>query len=407
MLRSGLRRLRISIMPAGSASRRHYIFLKEVFFFALSAFGGPQAHFAMMLDIFVRKRRYLSEKELIELNALCQILPGPTSTQTITAIGFRLGGPNLAYLSLLVWILPGVSLMTAAALAIHWLQVNNISLDFTKYIQPIAVGFVAFAAYRISFKVISSKLSLFLMTVAAVVSFYIRTPYVFPALLLAAGCVTAFDYKKHPKEKKTSFNVNWSNFFLWAGVLIAAAVIGGLTKSLPVRLFENFYRNGSLIFGGGQVLVPLLYTEFVQFKHYLTSEEFLTGYGIAQSLPGPTFSFAAYIGAMSLQGGGIRGQLLGAFVASAGIFLPGTFLIFFVIRFWDRLKQYRPVKASLEGINAASAGLVIGAAILLFEPIQSTPTNIGFILLTFGLLLLSRTPPALIVLVGLLAGWLF
>ncbi|AHM61054.1 chromate ion transporter [Flammeovirgaceae bacterium 311] len=388
-------------------SLRHYIFLKDVFFFALSAFGGPQAHFAMMFDIFVRKRRYLTEQELIELNALCQILPGPTSTQTITAIGFRLGGPNLAYLTLLVWVIPGVTFMTCAAIAIHLLEKHNISLEFTKYIRPIAVGFVAFAAYRISFKVIQSKISLFLMVVSAVVSFFIRTPYVFPILLLAAGCVTAFDYKKHPKQEKDPFQVNWSNFLLWAGVLITAAVLGGLTNSLPVRLFENFYRNGSLIFGGGQVLVPLLYTEFVEFKHYLTSEEFLTGYGIAQSLPGPTFSFAAYIGAMSMQDGGIGRQLLGAFVASAGIFLPGTFLIFFVIRFWNRLKQYRPVKASLDGINAASAGLVIGAAILLFEPIQNTPVNIGFILVTFGLLLLSRVPSALIVLVGLLAGWIF
>ncbi|EMR03794.1 chromate efflux transporter [Cesiribacter andamanensis] len=387
-------------------SLRHYIFLKEVFLFALTAFGGPQAHFAMMFDIFVHKRRYLSEQELIELNALCQILPGPTSTQTITAIGFRLGGPTLAYLTLLVWVLPGVSFMTLAAIAIHWLEQNGVSLHFTKFIQPIAVGFVAFAAYRISFKVINSRLSIFLMVVAAVVSYYIRTPFVFPALLLAAGVVTAFDYKQHPKEVKAPFKVNWSNFLLWAGVLIAAAVVGHYTRWLPVRLFENFYRNGSLIFGGGQVLVPLMYTEFVEFKRYLTSEEFLTGFGIAQSLPGPTFSFAAYIGAMSMQKHGLSGELLGGLVAAAGIFLPGTFLIFFVIRFWTRLKQYRPVKASLVGINAASAGLVIGAAILLFEPIESTPLNIGFILLTFGLLLLTRVPSFLIVLVGLLAGFL-
>ena len=388
-------------------SLRHYIFLKDVFIFALTAFGGPQAHFAMMFDIFVIKRRYLSEQELIELNALCQILPGPTSTQTITAIGFRLGGPSLAYLTLLVWVLPAVTFMTCAALIIHILEQQQVSLEFTKFIRPIAVGFVAFAAYRISFKVIVSNVGIFLMVVAAVVSFYIRTPYVFPVLLLAAGCVTAFNYKKHSEEEKKPFNINWANFLLWAGVLIGAAVLGHFTRSLPVRLFENFYRNGSLIFGGGQVLVPLLYTEFVEFKRYLTSEEFLTGYGIAQALPGPTFSFAAYIGAMSMQNGGLSRQLLGALVASAGIFLPGTFLIFFVIRFWSRLKQYRAVKASLEGINAASAGLVIGAAILLFEPIQNTPVNIGCILLTFGLLLLSRVPAAVIVLVGLLAGWVF
>lgn len=386
---------------------RHIIFLKDVLFFALSAFGGPQAHFALMFDIFVHKRRYVTEEELIELNALCQILPGPTSTQTITAIGFKKGGPGLAFLTLLIWILPAVIIMTAAALFIAYIQeTESQSLEFTRFIQPMAVGFVAFAAYRICFKVIHGRLSLFLMVVAATVSFYIRTPYVFPVLLLLSGMASAFKYKQQPKAEKEGFKVNWSNFILWGGVLVGAAVLGAVTKSLPVRLFENFYRNGSLIFGGGQVLVPLLYTEFVEFKKYLTSEEFLTGYSIAQAIPGPTFSFTAYIGAMSMQKGGISSQLTGALVAVAGIFLPGTFLIFFVIRFWDKLKKYRPVKASLEGINAASAGVVIGAAILLFEPIPSTTINIGLILLTFGLLLLTRIPAPFIIFGGVFLGWL-
>jgi chromate transporter len=384
---------------------RHYIFLRDVLLFAVSAFGGPQAHFALMFDMFVRKRRYLSEEELIELNALCQVLPGPTSTQIVTAIGFKIGGPPLAFLSLLVWVLPAVSIMAGAAMLIHQFQEEGISVSFARFIQPMAVGFVAFAAYRISFKVIHGKLSFFLMIVAATVSYYIRTPYVFPVLLLLSGAATSIKFRQHPKEEKERFKVEWSNFFLWAGVLVFAAVLGAITKSLPVRLFENFYRNGSLIFGGGQVLVPLLYTEFVEFKKYLSSEEFLTGYGIAQAIPGPTFSFSAYIGAMSMKGGGFSSQLLGALMATAGIFLPGTFLIFFVIRFWENLKKYRPVKASLEGINAASAGVVIGAAILLFEPIPSTTINISLILLTFGLLLLTRIPAPFIILAGLLLGW--
>ena len=385
---------------------RHYIFLRDVFLFAISAFGGPQAHFALMFEVFVHKRRYLTEEELIELNALCQILPGPTSTQTVTAIGFKIGGPWLAYFTLLVWILPAVSLMTMAAIFLAHAKEQTFSLHFTRFIQPMAVGFVAFAAYRISFKLIKSRLSLFLMIVAATVSFFIRTPYVFPVLLLLSGAVSAIKYRLQPEEVTEKFRVDWSNFILWAGVLIFAAVLGAITQSLPVRLFENFYRNGSLIFGGGQVLIPLLYTEFVEFKKYLTSEEFLTGFAIVQAVPGPTFSFTAFIGAMSMQKGGMYDQVLGALVASLGIFMPGTFLIFFVIRFWDKLKKYRPVRASLEGINAASAGVVCGAAILLFEPIPSTAINVGIILATFGLLLLSRVPAPVIILGGLLLGWL-
>lgn len=385
---------------------RHYIFLRDVFLFAISAFGGPQAHFALMFEVFVQKRRYLSEEELIELNALCQILPGPTSTQTVTAIGFKIGGPWLAYFTLLVWILPAVSLMTMAAIFLAHAKEQTFSLHFTRFIQPMAVGFVAFAAYRISFKLIKSRLSLFLMIVAATVSFFIRTPYVFPVLLLLSGATSAIKYKLQPEEKTEKFRVDWSNFILWAGVLIFAAALGAITQSLPVRLFENFYRNGSLIFGGGQVLIPLLYTEFVEFKEYLTSEEFLTGFAIVQAVPGPTFSFTAFIGAMSMQQGGMYDQALGALIASLGIFMPGTFLIFFVIRFWDKLKKYRPVRASLEGVNAASAGVVCGAAILLFEPIPSTALNVGIILATFGLLLLSRVPAPVIILGGLLLGWL-
>ncbi len=385
---------------------RHYIFLRDVLLFAVSAFGGPQAHFALMFDLFVEKRRYLTEEELIELNALCQILPGPTSTQTVTAIGFKIGGAPLAYLTLLVWVLPAVCLMTGAAITLSHMEERSFSMEFTRFIQPMAVGFVAFAAYKISFKLIHNRLDIFLMVVAATISYYIRTPYVFPVLLLLSGAATSLKYRMQPKEEKHPFSVNWANFFLWAGVLIAAAVIGALTQSLPVRLFENFYRNGSLIFGGGQVLVPLLYTEFVEFKQYLSSEEFLSGFAIVQAVPGPTFSFTAYIGAMSMQNGTVGDQLIGAFAATAGVFLPGTFLIFFVIRFWDKLKKYRPVRASLEGINAASAGVVIGAAILLFEPIPSTSINIGIILLTFGVLLLTRIPAPVIIIGGLLLGWL-
>src|SRR5690606_6675244 len=165
------------------------------------------------------------------------------------------------------------------------------------------------------------------------------------------------------------FKIAWANFLLWGGVLLLAAALGGVTKALPIRLFENFYRNGSLIFGGGQVLTPLLYTEFVQYapKQYLTSEEFLSGYAIAQTLPGPVFSFSSYIGAISMRSYGLGGEILGSLVAAAGIFLPGTFLIFFVIRFWENLKKYRAVRASLEGITAASAGLVAAAAVIMFR----------------------------------------
>jgi chromate transporter len=186
------------------------------------------------------------------------------------------------------------------------------------------------------------------------------------------------------------------------------------------------------VFGGGQALAPLLYTEFVEEQNPesdgskvrelkskikrkyapkplhspITHEEFLSGYAVAQSVPGPVFSFSAYIGALSSRNHGIGGELLGAFMSAIGIFLPGTFLIFFVIRVWDSLRQYRGVRASLEGITAASAGLVAASAIILFQPLENTFLNFGVTISTFCLLVFTKTPSPLIILAGLLLGLL-
>ena len=385
-------------------SLRHYIFLRDVLILALTAFGGPQAHIAMMFKLLVEKRRYLTDKELIELNALCQILPGPSSTQTLTAIGFRLGGPNLAYLTLLVWVIPAFVFMTLAALVVTYLQSQQISMHFMRYIQPMAVGFVAFAAYRISSKVIESKTGIVLMVISAILSYFFRSPWVFPVLLLAGGAVTAIKFKKHPLEQDKKLEVEWSNFLLFGAVFIAAAVLGSITKWRAILLFENFYRNGTLVFGGGQVLIPLLFTEFVEFKRYLSSEEFLSGYALLQALPGPVFAFTPYIGALAMREYGIGGQILGSLVGTAGIFLPGTFMIFFVIRFWNGLKKYRVVKASLEGINAVSSGMVCAAAILLFHPLETNFLNLGIVVATFAILLWTKIPAPFLIAFGLLMG---
>lgn len=387
-----------------SLSLRYYIFLKDVLKLSLTTFGGPQAHLALMLRLLVEKRRYLTEKELMELNALCQVLPGPTSTQTLTAIGFRVGGPNLAYLTLLVWITPTALLMTLAGLVVTYLGRHDIPMNFMRFIQPIVVGLVAFSAYKISSKVVDTKVGIVLMVLSAIIVYFFHSPWVLPVLLLSGAAVTAIRFKKHPQEQDKKLRVEWSNFILFLAVLVAAAALGGLTRWLPVRLFENFYRNGSLIFGGGQVLVPLMYTEFVEFKHYLSSHEFLSGYALSQLIPGPTFIFCTYIGTLAMRDYGFWGQLLGSFVATTGIFLPGTFLIFFIIRFWEELKKYRIIKASLEGIHAVSSGMVCAAAILLYHPIENTPINFGLVLATFALLLLTKMPPYMLILLGLAAG---
>lgn len=385
---------------------RYYIFLKDVLILTISAFGGPQAHFAMLLDLMVKKRGYLNEQELIELHALCQILPGPTSTQTLTAIGFKIGGPSLAYLTLLVWLIPAFVIMTTAGIAISVIDKSEISLDFTKYVHPIAVGIVGYSAFTIIKKVVKGPLAIFLMVASAFISLYIQTPYVFPVLLLIGGGVTAFNFKKQPVEEKGQLHIKWANFFLWGGVFLFAAALGGVTNSLTIRIFENFYRNGSLIFGGGQVLVPLLYTEFVEFKNYLTSEEFLSGFALVQAIPGPIFSFSAFVGAISLKEYGLYSQIIGAAMAALGVFLPGTFLIFFVIRFWEELKKYRIIRASIDGISAVSSGMILAATFLLFAPLQDQPINYFIMPATFLILVFTRMSTPVMILIGLAAGFI-
>jgi chromate transporter len=424
--------VRDSRIPTGTQRIRYYIFLRDILTLALTAFGGPQAHLAYFTKLLVEKRKYLTEEELMEINSLCQILPGPASTQTLTAIGFKIGGPTLAYLTLLVWILPAVTIMMIAAIIMSSIQAKNWSIDFTRFIQPMAVGFVSYGAYVISLKTIRTKTGFAILVVAAIVSYLVQTPFVFPIILLGAGLVTALKYKNQPKEEKQKIVVPWANFLLWISVLIFAAVLGAATKSLPVKLFENFYRNGSLVFGGGQVLAPLLYTEFVEadeddtqelnkvsklkakikqkyapkpLHHPTSHDEFLSGYAVAQALPGPVFSFSAYIGALSMRDYGTGGAILGAIMSALGIFLPGTFLIFFVIRFWDSLKKYRAVRASIEGFTAASSGLVLASAVILFQPLENTFLNFAVTAATFALLTFTKIPSPFIILGGLLLGF--
>ncbi|MEM6813946.1 MAG: chromate efflux transporter [Bacteroidota bacterium] len=383
---------------------RNIIFLKDVSILSVTAFGGPQGHFGMFLDLLVNKRAYLSEEDLIELYALCQVLPGPTSTQTITSLGYKIGGPNLAYLTLMVWMFPAITIMTAMALLVSSAEELHISLSFLRFVEPMAVGIVAYSSYQLSIKVIKTKFGLFLMAVSAIASYTLKSPYAFPALIILGGVATTWRYKKQPVEEKEKIKINWSNLILWISVLALAAVLGGITQFQPLRIFENFYRNGSLIFGGGQVLVPLLYTEFVEFKRLLTSEEFVHGYGIVQAIPGPTFSFSAYVGALSTNELGMGGRMISAVMAALGIFLPGTFLIFFVIRFWTQLKKYRIVRASLEGINAVSAGMVIAAAFLILVPMEQSIINYTLMFGTIATLLFTRFPAPMIILGGLILG---
>lgn len=378
-------------------------FLKDVLILAFTSFGGPQVHYALYLDRLVKRKNYLTEGELLEIQALCSFLPGPTSTQMITAIGFKLGGPVLAYATLTIWIMPAVFIMTAAAFGMTYLR----NREIIRYIQPVGIAFLIFAGFAIGKSVLKTKLDFTLMVFAAVLSFLIKSPYICPIVLIVGGVATSLNYKAFPKQQKHKMVIPWANFHLFWIFLVFLALLGHFTDYLPFRLFENFYRNGSLVFGGGQVLAPILYTEFVNFKQLIRPDDFLTGMALSQATPGPVFAFTSYLGALALKGHSFWEQILGSAVGAAGIFLPGTFLIFFVIRIWSQLKQYRGVRASLQGINASTTGLTLAAAVTFVIPIIESGDYwaIFALLASLAMLVFTKIPSYVIFLLGLAFGF--
>ncbi|CAM4344370.1 chromate transporter [Pedobacter westerhofensis] len=396
-------------------ANRQLLFIRNVFLFTFTAFGGAQAHISLLLKYFVKDLPFISEEELLELNALAQILPGPASTQTLVGIAHKVGGLKLALITFLIWIIPSAAVMTFAGISFAQLDQKEKFIEILKYIQPIALGIVAFGAYNLSRKVLVSQTAVFLAIAAVIVTLVLRNAYVFPLAILVGGMISsALETPKEETEIRTKLfaNINPKKLSYYLGVLLVMAMLGAIINrtspfSLPIRLFENFYRNGILIFGGGQVLVPLMFTEFVQMKHYLTSSGFLSGFALQQALPGPTFSFTSYLGTLSMKnfGYGIYGQIVGGVIGVIGINLPGLILVLFIVPFWEDLKKITRIKHSLSGISAVSVGFIIAAFILLAKPIGFDLLEIALIVLTFLILNFTKISPPFIVLAGILLGY--
>ena len=395
--------------------KKQLLFLKDVFLFTFSAFGGAQAHLSLLLRFFVKGNRYISEEQLLEINALAQVLPGPASTQTLVGIAYKVGGLRLSLITFLIWILPSAAVMTFAAISYAKFDNKQKFAEILEYIQPIALGIVAYGGFTLGRRVLTSQVSIFLALAAAICTLVLRNAYVFPLAILIGGMVSsALETPKEESEIRVKLfsNINRQKLIYFIGVLLLLALLGAIINrtspfSLPIRLFENFYRNGIFIFGGGQVLVPLMFTEFVQMKQYLHASGFISGFAIQQILPGPTFSFTSYIGALSMRnfGYGLGGQILGGAVAVIGINLPGLILVLFIVPFWDDLKKIARIKYSLSGINAVSVGFILAAFILLVIPIRLDVMAIGILAASFLLLNFTKVSPTILVIAGILLGY--
>lgn len=382
------------------------IFLKDVFICSLGAYGGPEAHYGVFTDQMVVKKKYLNEEELVELIALTGILPGPSSTQTIVAIGYRIGGPLLALLTMLVWALPVLILMTLLSFLSQFLGNMNLSQEGLRYIGPMAVGFIIIAAYRIGSKVITDKITLILLIMGGVTTYFIREPWIYPLVLILGGVVSVITSKEKNLWNRVKISPPWIYLILFGAFAIGSFILTLIWDNKIIHLFENFYRYGYLVIGGGQVVVPLMYSELVEVNQYMTNQEFLTGFGLVQGLPGPMFSFSSYAGGMAARGGSALIQVLGAIAGGIGIFLPGLLLIYFIYPIWESLKKIRGIKISLKGITAVAGGLITVSAIILMQKSGFRIDNIIVMLITIVLLFTKKIPAPLIVLATLVAGFI-
>lgn len=413
---------------------RHTSFLKAVFLHSITAFGGPQAHIGMMLKTFVRQRPYVTEKELMEYNAFCQLLPGASSTQTITLIGYKRGGVPLAVVTLIVWILPACIMMGALSFLLHYIDKKELGTDIFKFIAPMAAGFLAYAAVMAFPHAIKNTVTWIIMIVGVIATYLLfKQPWIFPLLIVLGGITTNLSRKRIPQVHQKPRKIKWWNFWLFGIIFITAGIVSEMARKnewpnrKPINLFENTYRMGSLVFGGGQVLMPMMYEQWsvrpeaIRVKDpnviQIDEHEMYTGMGIVRAMPGPVFSIATFAGGMALKDMGTtneeRGmmQFLGCLIGTIAIFLPSALLVLFFFPIWNNLKKYAAVYRSLEGINAVVVGIMIASTfyimkdISLIEPKTISAINVIVITATFLLLHFTRIASPLIVVGCLLLGY--
>ncbi len=381
---------------------------------SITAYGGPQGHLAMMMKTFVYQRKDVTEQELMEYNAFCQLLPGASSSQTLTLIGYKRGGVLLAIVTLLIWITPACLMMGSLSFLLQYFDKRALQTDIFKYVQPMAVGFLAFGsvkAFRIS---INSLATFVIMIVAMFAAFYLKSPWTFPALIILGGIVSNFSNKRIPDISDKPKKIQWGNIWLFVVIFVLAGFLSEYARShewitrRPFNLFENFYRFGSLVFGGGDILIAMMLEQYVTRakSNYMSAEELLTGAGIMRALPGPTFSISAYVGGMAMRNLGMGYQFLGCILAPIAIFLPSLLLVLFFFPIWHNLKKYVVIYRALEGINSVVVGIMWAATLILFFAIPITWYNLLIMFTTLALLLFSRLPSPFIVIACLLMGWL-
>lgn len=369
----------------------------------LTSFGGPIAHLGYFHDEYIRRRKWMDEKSYADLVALCQFLPGPASSQVGIGIGVMRGGILGGIISFLGFTLPSVIALIVFATILHAVGIEN--AGWISGLKIVAVVVVAHAILGMAKSLTPDLQRKAIALSALVITLLWQTAYIQVVVILLAGIIGLLFYRKQTDLEAATQTVQFpiSRRFglicliLFFALLILLPILSNLTLSKWIDLFDRFYRSGSLVFGGGHVVLPLLEQEFVP-AGWLNEQAFLAGYGAAQAVPGPLFTFAAYVGAV------INGWEGGLF-ATFAIFLPAFLLIVGTLPFWDALRTNPKMKGALLGVNAAVVGILISA---LYNPIwiTSIESSIDFALaaILFFMLAYWELPPWIIVLTGAVGG---
>jgi chromate transporter len=369
----------------------------------LTAFGGPIAHLGYFRDEFVGRRKWLSEPAYADLVAMCQFLPGPASSQVGMAIGLMRAGYGGLLAAWLGFTLPSALLMTLFAYGVNaWGDL--LGAGWLHGLKLAAVAVVALAVLSMARTLAPDRLRGSVAVAAAVLALAVPNAWgqvgaivlggVFGILALRDGTVPV-EGQVNGGSKAVALAALAVFFALLAGLPLLAA----LTQNQALDLLDAFYRAGSLVFGGGHVVLPLLQAEMVG-PGLVDNEMFLAGYGAAQAVPGPLFTFAAFLGAAIGPN-----PWLGALLCTVAIFLPSMLLIVGALPFWDALRRRQQAQAMLRGVNAAVVGLLLAA---LYDPVWTAAVldagDFAIVAIAFLLLFLWRTPPWLVVALCALGG---
>ena len=395
--------------PATNAWQVFLIFLR----LGLTSFGGPVAHLAYFRTEFVARRRWLSESDYADLVALCQLLPGPASSQVGMALGLRQGGFAGALTAWLGFALPSALVMALLGLGLIATP-GLVPAGVLHGLKVAAVAVVAQAVWRMGGSLCRGPARLLLMGLTCALTLAIpgmagQLGAMMIAALAGLGlwgrAGVAPEQPAHEAPGPGPWAVRGATLLiLFAAMLVLLPLAARAWPQAWLLLADAFFRSGALVFGGGHVVLPLLQAEVVS-TGWVAQDDFLAGYGLAQAMPGPLFTFAAFLGAAAGHG---AGGWLWAAVCLLAIFLPSFLLVMGVSPFWESLRRHAPLRAALSGVNAAVVGLLLAS---LYNPVWTSaiqgPADIFLALAVFAELMWGRMPVWLVVpLCGVMGLWL-